>query len=148
MKLFFDTSALVKYFHDEDGTEYVSGMIEAKDNDVWLSELARLEFLSVVYRRLRNREITETQASLAISGFEEEISFLRCEPLTHVTLKEAESLMKEYGKLYGLRTLDALQIAAFSLMAEEAWIFVSADTVMCKLVETMGFSYINPIDQR
>ncbi len=45
MNLFFDTSALVKFFHEEIGTELVT-----QQNEVWISELTIVEFLSVMYR--------------------------------------------------------------------------------------------------
>jgi uncharacterized protein with PIN domain len=50
MILFFDTSALVKVFHEEEGSEVVTPLIKAKDNEVWISELARIEFLSAIFR--------------------------------------------------------------------------------------------------
>jgi uncharacterized protein with PIN domain len=53
MILFFDTSALVKVFHEEKGSEVVTSLIKAKDNEVWISELARIEFLSAIFRRVR-----------------------------------------------------------------------------------------------
>ncbi len=55
MILFFDTSALVKVFHEEKGSEVVTSLIKAKDNEVWISELARIEFLSAIFRRVRDR---------------------------------------------------------------------------------------------
>ena len=57
MNLFFDTSALVKFFHEEDGTDRVTMWITSPDNEIWVSEIAHLEFISVVYRRFRNGEI-------------------------------------------------------------------------------------------
>ena len=44
MILFFDTSALVKFFHEEKGFEAVTRLIVSEDNEIWISELARIEF--------------------------------------------------------------------------------------------------------
>lgn len=44
MILFFDTSALVKFFHREKGTDIVVSLITDPHNDVFVSELVRLEF--------------------------------------------------------------------------------------------------------
>lgn len=57
MILFFDTSALVKFFHEEKGSELVTRLILSKDNEVWISEIAKVEFLSAIFRRLRSKEI-------------------------------------------------------------------------------------------
>lgn len=50
MNLFFDTSALVKYFHEEAGTDTVTGIITDPDNKIFVSELVRIEFLSALHR--------------------------------------------------------------------------------------------------
>ena len=49
MNLFFDTSALVKFFHEEEGTDIVTELILDRNNEVWISELGRLEFVSAVF---------------------------------------------------------------------------------------------------
>lgn len=53
MNLFFDTSALVKFFHTEEGTDKVTELINSEENEIWISEVAGLEFLSAILRRLR-----------------------------------------------------------------------------------------------
>ncbi|MEW5952509.1 MAG: PIN domain-containing protein [Bacillota bacterium] len=49
MNLFFDTSALVKFFYEEQGSEIVTDLITDPENIVYVSDLARLEFISVLY---------------------------------------------------------------------------------------------------
>ena len=63
MNLLFDTSALVKFFHEEEGTETVTDLILDRNNEVWILELARLEFFSAVFRRFRNKELDEGSGS-------------------------------------------------------------------------------------
>lgn len=123
----------------------VTALINSGDNEVWISELARVEFLSALFRRTRNREITDKQLAEAISGFDDESASFNCEPFGHATIKEAESILKQYGKSLGLRTLDALQLSAFSLIAEKDWYFVSADDNLCAVVKTQGYQTINPL---
>ena len=43
MNLFFDTSALVKFSHEEKGTDIVTDLILEQNNEVWISELGQLE---------------------------------------------------------------------------------------------------------
>jgi hypothetical protein len=52
--------------------------------------------------------------------------------------------LKKYAKSKGLRTLDALHLGAFRLLADNDWIFVSADEVLCNTAELEGFRVINP----
>jgi uncharacterized protein with PIN domain len=49
-RLFVDTSALVKYVHDEAGSERVIDLIEDENHDVCISERARVEFASALHR--------------------------------------------------------------------------------------------------
>ncbi len=146
MNLFFDTSALVKFFHTEEGTDKVTDLINSEENEIWISEVAGLEFLSALLRRFRNNEIDESELEVAISCFEGQITSFNIEPLGNAIFKEAKSLLKGYGKVYGLRTLDALHLGTFSLICDEDWFFVVSDTRLCNISEQIGFKSINPLD--
>ncbi len=148
MILFLDTSALVKFFHEEEGTELVSELVNSQENDIWLFDLVRLEFLSALYRRFRNNEIDEKMLNVAIEGFEEELLNFKIEQLSQTIMQEAEDLLKKYGREYGLRTLDAMHIGCFSLISENDWFFVSSDENLCKIAEVCGFKTINPIKSK
>ena len=101
MILFFDTSALVKFFHNEDGTETVTNLLNSQENNIWISELAKLEFLSALHRRFRNNEIDENILKEAIEGFEEEINRFNIEPLSHATVRKRKSYCKNMEKNTG-----------------------------------------------
>jgi len=53
VNLFFDTSVLVKYFHPETGTAHVIELMDNASNTLWVSDLARIEFISALYRKFR-----------------------------------------------------------------------------------------------
>jgi predicted nucleic acid-binding protein len=147
MNLFFDTSALVKFFHDEEGTESVTELILDRNNQVWISELAQLEFKSSVFRRFRTGEITEEPLEQALTSFDNQLAEFNVESLGRAVLDEADSLLKQYGKTYGLRTLDALHLGTFRLISEEHdWVFVASDSNLCDVTEALGFEVINPLD--
>ena len=145
MILFFDTSALVKFFHEEKGSETVTNLILSKDNEIWLSELSRIEFLSAIFRRFRNKEVDDEQLKEAIGGFEEELTIFNVEPLGQAILREAENLLKVYGKTRKVRALDALQLGTFNLISEKGWLFVAADDFLCEIAKDIGFETINPL---
>jgi len=46
MNLYVDSSALIKYFHKEQGTEKVTGLLNDASNEIWISELAIIKFYS------------------------------------------------------------------------------------------------------
>ncbi len=144
MKVFFDTSALVKYFHEEEGADIVTQLIDNLDNDVWISELALIEFVSAMYKKYRARELSEREVELALEGFTETCAGISVEPMGHAVSQEAIILLNQYGSTHFLRTLDALQLAAFTLIAESDSTFVSADNNLCAVAASAGYTVINP----
>ncbi len=59
MRFFFGTSALVKFFYIESGTEFVTQIMEHPASEIWISDLARLEFTSALFRRYRNNTLDD-----------------------------------------------------------------------------------------
>lgn len=142
MNLFFDTSALVKYFHTEVGSQQVIELIENLSHQVWVSDLARVEFISALYRKLRRGDIDQAQLQEALIGFEVEWSRFNIHPLSEVVVAEADNLLRQKAGVYGLRALDALQFASFRLLAEQGWAFVVADGILADVVTDEGFTAI------
>ncbi|WP_256663969.1 hypothetical protein [Methanospirillum purgamenti] len=64
---------------------------------------------------------------------------------TSPIIKEAQNLIFSYGKRFGLRTLDSLHLAAFSLIANEDWIFVCCDAILSCVAEECHYTVFNPI---
>jgi predicted nucleic acid-binding protein len=147
MNLFFDTSALVKFFHEEEGTDIVTDLILEQNNEIWISELGRLEFISAVFRRFRNKELDEGQLNTAVGSFENQIAGFNVEHLGHAVLEQAELFIKKHRRIYGLKALDALHLDTFSLISEKDWSFVVADDNLCNVAEIIGFSTINPLKE-
>lgn len=146
MKLFFDTSALVKLFHEETGSKVVTELVTSPENEIWVCELVCIEFYSALFRRYRNREIDDDRLEEAILGFKEQYTSFRVEPVGQAVMKEAESLLQNFGKTIGLRALDALHLGAFALIRQEDWFFVAADENLCRAAKSMGFGVINPLE--
>ncbi|MDL1957727.1 MAG: type II toxin-antitoxin system VapC family toxin [Candidatus Desulfofervidus auxilii] len=144
MNYFFDTSALVKHFCKEKGSEVVTKIILESSNIIWISELSILEIFSALYKKYRIGELEEESLKNALEGIRLEIKFFRTEPLSSIIVYEAINLLSTYAKSYNLRTLDSLQLATFNLISEKDWIFVAADEKLCNLVNQIGYNVINP----
>lgn len=52
-----DTSALVKHYHQEEGTDVVERLFKASDRLI-ISDLSIIEFYSAIGLKVRTREIT------------------------------------------------------------------------------------------
>src|SRR5690606_39458060 len=92
-----------------------------------LLELALIEMICTVYRKHRNNEVHEDSLETILTAIEQQFRSFRVIPLASDVVAESKELMKQFGSKFGLRTLDALHIAGFSLFAEPEWTFVSSD---------------------
>jgi len=146
MNVFVDTSALVKYFHEEKGTAAVTELIDNPENNIFVSDLSRLEFISALHRRYRRKEIGKKSLHEAIEAFDLEYSYFHSEPVSQIVMKEAEELLLKYGKEYGLRTLDSIQLATFLLFMNKNWLFVACDNNLIKVATALGANTFNPLE--
>ena len=148
MNIFVDTSALVKYFHEEKGTNAVTNLIDNHENMTVVSELSKIEILSALQRRYRRRELDKQDLEEAIEAFYNEFSTFHIEPISRLITQEAEKLLLQYGNKYNLRTLDAIQMSTFILLVEnENWLFVASDNNLTKTVMDWGAKTFNPLDE-
>jgi len=144
MKLFFDTSALVKYFQREDGSDEVQALIDDQANEVWALSLALLELHSSLFRRSRSRELTDDEVKEVWSCVTEVATGFNIESTSEAIITEAHNLLLRFGKKPGLRSLDAIHLAGLSLLGEKTWRVVACDTVVCEVARNMGYKVINP----
>ncbi len=109
--LYCDTSALLKLYLPEPGSEEFNEVIEGRD-DVLVSDLAVTEIISAVARRLRQRVLTREAARRlqhAILGRLDEGVYQRVE-LTRDVHRRAEHFLLSLPET-PLRAADALHLA-------------------------------------
>jgi predicted nucleic acid-binding protein len=73
MNLFFDTSALVKLFSNEEGSEAVKKLVTNPSNTINVLDLALIELHSAIHRKYRNNEtshaILKTDKTLKMTSY-------------------------------------------------------------------------------
>lgn len=120
MRVFFDTSAFVKRYVSEDGTEAVLGWCD-RATEIGLSGIALPEIVSAFCRLKREEKITDTQyrqlKSLLLADIED-AAICDVNPLV---LAQAVSCLEANV----LRGMDAIHIG--SAVALQADVFISAD---------------------
>lgn len=118
MRLFFDTSALIKYFHEESGTEFITQLIDDPENITWISELAMIEFYNFPYRFYRESRISDEKLNKSINGFDRRCRYFNIVILDSTIINGSRELLTKYGKRFPLRSLDSIQIASYNLVYE------------------------------
>lgn len=144
MTSYFDTSALVKLYHRESGTEamleiYTGGGV------IQISELARIEFLTTATRKLREGALDEQAYHVLLSKFRQDLhdryEVLRFAPMV---VEETERVLGVHGRSHPLRTLDAIQIAFYYVYSEDDTLFVCADQRLIAVLGREGRPTLNP----
>jgi predicted nucleic acid-binding protein len=141
--LFFDTSALVKRYYEEPGTEFVDSLVTDDDTKVVLTSIAVVETVSA-FRRKYNREDIgdDVLDELLASFFDEALSDFLILPTEESLLVNSFELVLDND----LRTLDSLQLSAALSVSEnvEELVFVSADKELVSVAENKGLQTKNP----
>ena len=139
--LFFDTSALVKRYYEEDGSEKVDELIEDEESTVVISSLSVIEATSAFRRKHNQGEIEQdTMNHLLSIFFEEAIEDFVIVPIDESFMEYSFDLTLTED----LRTLDSLQLSAALTVNQENLTFVSADRKLNTVAEEQGLETRNP----
>jgi predicted nucleic acid-binding protein len=85
---FFDTSALVKRYHDEVGTDTVDSVIEDEANTTVISSLAVIEATSAFRKRYNSGDLSEAgMRDLLTTFFDEALNDFVIVPMNDVALE-------------------------------------------------------------
>ena len=139
---FFDTSALVKRYYPEVGTDRVDEIIET-NNEVVISTLLVIETVSAFRRKYDRGEVTMAEMESSIDVFfREALDEFMILPLHESLLTFSFDLILTDG----LRTLDSLQLsAALSIHATDDQItFVTADDKLAGVATDRGVPTLVP----
>ena len=144
---FIDTSALVKYYHPEEGTQEVTQIIEEPMSRHYISRLNLVETVSAFAVKFRLGHIDEQGFVDLRRRFYHDIgqSRFRIMPVTTSRYQAAMQLIEKHFRVR-LRTLDALQLAVAVALSHQGMVdhFVCADHRLCETAIEEGLSVINP----
>ena len=143
---YLDTSALLKLYIEEDGTDRVTHVVEdAEDGQVVILDLAPVEARSAIRRRQREGDIDGADADRVLRRIEDDASSLfLVQPSTSAVMEEAARLIDRHP----LRAYDALQLAGCLVVRQGmpgSVTFVCADGRLCEAAANEGLTTLNPV---
>jgi predicted nucleic acid-binding protein len=145
---FFDSSALIKLYHPELGSERVTAMFGEPDRRIIISRLTGVELHSALALKTRTGHLDSDRAAALRLRFLNDVA---SGEIALVVVREfhypaAERLIIRYGDRQGLRTLDALQLAVALEVQDRVGVdaLVAADKVFCAVATLEGFAVLNP----
>jgi predicted nucleic acid-binding protein len=145
---FFDSSALAKLDHPEEGSDLVNRIFREPDRLVVVAKLALLEMISVAGIKQRTGSLSREAAGVflrqvtvsAVLG-----DFL-IQPMHGQDYETASRLLTAYSAKYNLRTLDALHLASAlrRRTKHEIDFFVTADRALAEVAVLENFGVLIP----
>jgi uncharacterized protein len=145
LRLYLDTSALVKLYVDEDGSSMVREWVDDAEA-VATSILAFVEGRAAFARRRREKRISSAAHARLVRDFEADWD-------RYLVLEATEPLIRRAGKLteiHPLRAYDAIHLASAKILREklaEPVSFASWDTRLVAAAQKEGLE-IMPLNQR
>lgn len=138
---FLDTSALVKRYHLEVGTDVIDEVFDSADRVIVISNISISEFVSTINRKKNEKEITQDDLDLVLSKFYADIM----EQLTVIGIDDSHIISSlELILKHNLKALDSLQLAIALELSDLDLIFVSADSKLCETAEKERLKVVNP----
>lgn len=146
-RYFLDSSALIKRYHQERGSERVSALFEVPDDRFFISRLALVEMHSAFARLVREQILTESNFVQLVLRLEADVTagVFAIAAISSQRLAAASTLLRTQGVSHPLRTLDAIQLAtaqALNIRGRLAG-FIAADHKLLASAATSGFAAID-----
>jgi predicted nucleic acid-binding protein len=144
---FLDSTAFVKLFVQEEGTEAIIKLMEAtEDNRKLISAATPLEVYAALKRRERDGGITHEDSEAARNILRVEAARMVQQPLNPAVLEASRQLLDRHE----LRCSEAMQLGA-AVVAREMFqgmeiVFVSADPKLLQAARLEKFQTLNPAE--
>ena len=139
-EVYFDTSALAKWYLNEAHSEEVEKFL-LEHGPVAISDLTRVEMRSLLGRHRREKQIDARMESKVFATFSEDIRrrHLVCHPLPEGVAAGALNLLSLLSE-YPLRTLDALHLVIAQEIGADR--LATSDRVMAICARDLGMAVV------
>jgi predicted nucleic acid-binding protein len=147
-RYFFDSSALIKFYHDEIGSPRVHTILADSDSDHFIARLTAVELLSGLAKKVRMGAVTAADYDQLRRRFRADINRGLLHPLRMLNrhFDAAGDLIDKHAIIGRLRALDSIQLAVALGLQQVAPVdyFVCADRDLCVVAGMEGLTTIDP----
>lgn len=140
--IYLDTSAFLKLYLREDGSEYVQACLESQDEPVPMVDVLQWEFANAVRLKVFWKDIGTQTADHLLALFEDRLfrgQYAVMEIDAGRRTRDVQTLVRHTEKL-GCRTLDVLHVATALQLSPER--FVSFDERQRSLARAFGMRVV------
>lgn len=141
--VFADSSALVKLYADETHADAIRAL-----STLIISQLARVEVPSALWRKHRLGDLTSTDAQVLVSAFEADYFGTQDEKPRFLVIGTTTQVLDDAARLvavHGLRAYDGVQLAsacAVHASATEGLTFSAFDKKLCTAASAEGLDLL------
>jgi predicted nucleic acid-binding protein len=130
VKIFLDTSSLIKLYYKEEGTSKLDKLfIENVITEIYISEITKTEFFSAIYKKLRTGNLQIENVIDLINAFTADEHNYSIILIDREIVSFSQKLIEKYG-IKGLRSLDAIQFASAYTVREAIDFAISDDKML------------------
>lgn len=141
MIFFFDTSALIKRYISETGSNKVDELFEIAENII-VSPVTKIEAHSTLKRLLATNLISKADYETVKSNIDYDFRYFTVLSLNEEIEKEAINLIETYQ----LKTLDSIQLASVLYRKTDIRSFIVSDVKLKNAAEAENIEVIDPTE--
>ncbi len=145
---YLDTSALVKTYRKEPGTERLDALMADPDHEFHISSLSVVEVHSSALRLVREGAMTRPDVESLVENLNEDVAqgVVRLHPLRDRWASAAAAVLLDLGARVPLRSLDALHLAITLDLRAEApdLVLVTSDHRLAEAARVKGVPVLDP----
>mgnify|MGYP000331973244 CR=1 FL=1 len=139
MIYYFDTSALIKRYILEQGSNKVDNLFESAEA-IFVSAITKIESISTIKRLLSEKVISQEEYTRLKNEIIYDFNYFSIISLNSTIEKQAINLIETYQ----LKTLDSIQLACFISIRDQVNAIVLSDKKLEIAARQENFDIINP----
>ncbi|MGC8764975.1 MAG: type II toxin-antitoxin system VapC family toxin [Brevinematia bacterium] len=128
MRVFIDTSSLVKRYIKESGSEELNHVFDVS-SEIFVSPITKIEFHSAIERRLVDKSLSKEEFQTVLREFK--LDYLNFEIVKFDAMLELLAI--EMIRKHRLRTLDSIQLTSAKI--KEVDRFITSDEMLYKIAK-------------
>ncbi|MBN2533182.1 MAG: type II toxin-antitoxin system VapC family toxin [Spirochaetales bacterium] len=138
---YFDTSALVKRYINEDGTEKVRNLFR-NVSSIIVAAITKIELASTLKRALIEKRIEKLEYEKIWERIQNDFIDFKIVKFDNDVEDKAIAIIEKYQ----MNAMDSIQIASFFIINNEKPLFVCCDAKILDVMKKEGIKIINPLN--
>ena len=139
MRYFFDTSALIKNYIEETGSENVVSLFNIAD-EIFVSEICIIESISTIRRIYEENKISKKDYENLKQDIKADNKYF-----SRINIENVYDIAERLIDRYQLKSLDSIQLGSMILLKNQIDAFVCCDNKLLEAAKKEKIKTINPI---